>query len=136
MERAERLVHLVGDSFQHILTRQAEGDNSTISLGGACRFHDHSDIAGWVCKNCTICPYLQGAPVNKPPVEENGIEEDEKKLTEEDAMPVEAVVEETPVEYAMPVDAAVEDVALEDAQVVLREDLDAIVDDDTWKRTL
>ena len=31
------------DYFQHVLAGQIE--NSTFSFGGACRFHDHSDIA-------------------------------------------------------------------------------------------
>jgi BTB/POZ domain len=46
---------------------------SSISTGGACRFHDHSYINGWVRKGDSICPYPIGAPLL--PIEENGAEE-------------------------------------------------------------
>jgi len=138
------------DYFKHIQTK--EEDASTISSGGACRFHDHSDIPGWVCRNRTECPYPQGAPVDMPPVEE---EEHKKELTEEDAVPVEyampvdaaveesavetvveeTVVEEPAVDYAVPADAAPEDIAPEDAPVFVPENPDAMADD-SWKRML
>ena len=106
------------DYFKHVQTK--EEDASTISSGGACRFHDHSDVPGWVCRNRTVCPYPQGAPVDMPPVEEK---EHEDAVPVEYAMPVDAgveepaveetvveetLVEEPAVDYAMPVDAVVE----------------------------
>ncbi|KAE9366360.1 hypothetical protein N431DRAFT_386690 [Stipitochalara longipes BDJ] len=33
-----------------------------IEAGGACRFHDHSDIRGWAFQNVADCPYPHGAP--------------------------------------------------------------------------
>jgi hypothetical protein len=33
-----------------------------IAAGGACRFHDHSDIRGWVVQDLSACPYPHGAP--------------------------------------------------------------------------
>jgi hypothetical protein len=33
-----------------------------IQDGGACRFHDHSDIYGWVPRDLPNCPYPHGAP--------------------------------------------------------------------------
>jgi len=30
--------------------------------GGACRFHDHSDIRGWAFQDVADCPYPHGAP--------------------------------------------------------------------------
>jgi hypothetical protein len=33
-----------------------------IAAGGACRFHDHSDIRGWVVQDLPACPYPHGAP--------------------------------------------------------------------------
>jgi hypothetical protein len=103
------------DYFKHTQTRQADtssinfgGDKLTISSGGACRFHDHSDIAGWVRKNRTICPYPQGPPVIMPPVEKDGVEEHEKESTEENTVQEDAAVVYA-TEDAMPMDAAVED---------------------------
>jgi hypothetical protein len=67
-----------------------------------CRFLDHSDIAGWVCRNRTECPYPQGAPVNMP-LKEGGVEEHEKEPTEEDVIPEDApvaVLEDLPSEAA------------------------------------
>jgi hypothetical protein len=129
------------DYFKHTQTRQADtssinfgGDNLTISSGGACRFHDHSDIAGWVRKNRTICPYPQGAPVIMPPVEEDGVEEHEKEPTEEDTVQEDAAVVYA-VEDAMPVDAAVEDAVLVDSAVEDAVAEDAVpVDADFWRR--
>jgi hypothetical protein len=43
------------DYFQHIQKDQT--DASSIKLGGACRFHDHSDIFGWVRGSDSTCPY-------------------------------------------------------------------------------
>jgi hypothetical protein len=33
-----------------------------IEAGGACHFHDHSDIRGWVLRDLPDCPYPHGAP--------------------------------------------------------------------------
>jgi hypothetical protein len=33
-----------------------------IEAGGACRFHDHSDIRGWGFRDLPDCPYPHGAP--------------------------------------------------------------------------
>lgn len=120
------------DYFKHIQAK--EEDASTISSGGACRFHDHSDIPGWVCRNHTECPYPQGAPVDMPPVEE----EHEKELTEEDAAPAEHAIgrrcgrgaAEPTVDYAVLMDAAPED-----ALVFVPENPDAMADY-SWKRML
>ena len=37
-------------------------DSDSIAAGGACRFHDHSDIRGWVVQDLPACPYPHGAP--------------------------------------------------------------------------
>jgi hypothetical protein len=37
-----------------------------IQDGGACRFHDHSDIRGWVLRDLPNCPYPHGAPRSLP----------------------------------------------------------------------
>jgi hypothetical protein len=37
-----------------------------IQDGGACRFHDHSDIGGWVLRDLSDCPYPHGAPRSLP----------------------------------------------------------------------
>lgn len=37
-----------------------------IQDGGACRFHDHSDIRGWVLRDLPTCPYPHGAPRSLP----------------------------------------------------------------------
>jgi hypothetical protein len=46
----------------------------SIVAGGACRFHDHSDIASWERKHTDQCPYPHGAPATLPksdsPIEE------------------------------------------------------------------
>jgi hypothetical protein len=34
--------------------------------GGACRFHNHSDVPGWKRTNVSECPYPQGGPVKLP----------------------------------------------------------------------
>lgn len=34
-----------------------------VSSNGACRFHDHSDVVGWVRKEVQTCPFPDGAPV-------------------------------------------------------------------------
>jgi hypothetical protein len=39
---------------------------SSIASGGACRFHDHSDVFAWEKKDISICPYPNGAPVVMP----------------------------------------------------------------------
>ena len=75
-----------------------EEDASTFSSGGACRFHDHSDTPGWVCRNRTECPYPQGAPVDMPPIEE---EEHEKELTEGDVMSEDAAAEDALADYTV-----------------------------------
>ena len=36
-----------------------------IHSGGACRFHDHSDVSGWVLENFPACPYPHGAPLQR-----------------------------------------------------------------------
>jgi hypothetical protein len=111
------------DYFLHIQTGQGDtsstgfgGDASTVSLGGACRFHDHSDIAGWVRKNCSKCPYPHGAPVDMLPVEEDGVEEQEEEQVKEEAaeeyVAAAEAVEDAEVEYAASAEA-VEDTAVE-----------------------
>jgi hypothetical protein len=112
------------DYFKHSQTKGE--DTSTISSGGACRFHDHSDIAGWVCRNRTECPYPQGAPVDMPP-EEDSVEEHEKEPTEEDAMPEDAPV--VVLEDPLSEDATLEDAMLEDAVLVDTAVEDAAVED-------
>jgi hypothetical protein len=37
-----------------------------IEDGGACRFHDHSDIRGWLLQDLPDCPYPHGAPLLLP----------------------------------------------------------------------
>jgi hypothetical protein len=37
-----------------------------IESGGACRFHDHSDIRGWSLQDVLECPYPHGAPRQIP----------------------------------------------------------------------
>jgi hypothetical protein len=103
------------DYFQHIQTGQADTssigfgvDTLSISWGGACRFHDHSDVAGWVRGNCSKCPYPHGAPV------EDDVGEHEKETAEEDAMP-EDVVDDAVPEEAVPEDAGQEDSGQEDS---------------------
>jgi len=38
----------------------------SLTPGGACRFHDHSDIPSWERKFTVECPYPHGAPVELP----------------------------------------------------------------------
>jgi hypothetical protein len=49
------------DYFQHKST--GEADNRGIESGGACRFHDHSDVSGWTLQDEIECPYPRGAPL-------------------------------------------------------------------------
>lgn len=49
------------DYFQHI--QKGQTDASSIKLGGACRFHDHSDTFGQVCGSDSACPYPYGVPL-------------------------------------------------------------------------
>jgi len=48
------------DYFQY--KNGSELYNEGIQDGGACRFHDHSDIRGWVLQDLPTCPYPHGAP--------------------------------------------------------------------------
>ncbi len=45
--------------------RTLEGQTSTkdVTSQGACRFHDHSDVFGWVRQDASTCPFPEGAPV-------------------------------------------------------------------------
>ena len=38
----------------------------SITAGGACRFHDHSDVPSWERKYTDHCPYPHGAPTKLP----------------------------------------------------------------------
>jgi len=48
------------DYFQY--NSSNEGKIEGIEAGGACRFHDHSDIRGWAFQDVADCPYPYGAP--------------------------------------------------------------------------
>jgi hypothetical protein len=48
------------DSFQY--QSGSELYSEGIESGGACRFHDHSDILGWQLQDVPDCPYPHGAP--------------------------------------------------------------------------
>ncbi len=37
--------------------------NQDVTSQGACRFHDHSDVFGWVRQEVRTCPFPEGAPV-------------------------------------------------------------------------
>lgn len=37
-----------------------------VASSGACRFHDHSDVPGWIRTELRDCPYPEGAPVEGP----------------------------------------------------------------------
>jgi hypothetical protein len=52
------------DYFQY--KNGSELYNEGIQDGGACRFHDHSDIRGWVLRDLPNCPYPHGAPRSFP----------------------------------------------------------------------
>jgi BTB/POZ domain len=39
---------------------------TSITSGGACRFHDHSDVFAWERKDIHKCPYPYGAPLVMP----------------------------------------------------------------------
>lgn len=94
------------DYFQHVLTGQI--DSLGFGSGGACRYHDHSDIAGWVRGNGIKCPYPRGAPLDMLSVEESGTGEIEGESAEEDAV-MEISVLEDPVEEEAVAGVATED---------------------------
>jgi hypothetical protein len=48
------------DYFQYKSGSDAYSEG--IECGGACRFHDHSDIRDWVLQDVIECPYPHGAP--------------------------------------------------------------------------
>jgi hypothetical protein len=52
------------DYFYHMQMGQTRV--ASIDSGGACHFHDHSDIFAWEKKDISICPYPNGAPVVMP----------------------------------------------------------------------
>lgn len=54
----EELTDFGWDYFQTI--QKASLDESNISWGGACRFHDHSDIFGWKQEAHEECPFSHG----------------------------------------------------------------------------
>ena len=49
------------DYFRHMQKGQVSSIH--VSSKGACRFHDHSDVFGWVRKEVQTCPFPDGAPV-------------------------------------------------------------------------
>lgn len=51
------------DYFQY--NSAGEAYDRGITSGGACRFHDHSDVSGWVLENFPTCPYPHGAPLQR-----------------------------------------------------------------------
>ncbi|PMD32209.1 hypothetical protein L207DRAFT_572457 [Hyaloscypha variabilis F] len=86
-----------------------------IEAGGACRFHDHSDIRGWAFQNVDDCPYPHGAPrllpgqsavhdivipgTDNPPQDEEAAPISSAEVAAEPKPSAEiAAVEETPVE--------------------------------------
>lgn len=42
--------------------QSTQSTQSDIGEGGACRFHDHSDVIGWKPDDDIVCPYAQGGP--------------------------------------------------------------------------
>ena len=46
--------------------RSQMGEPLNIAMGGACRFHDHSDIANWERRDTKLCPFPDGAPLKMP----------------------------------------------------------------------
>jgi hypothetical protein len=48
------------DYFQYKNNNETQSEG--IEAGGACRFHDHSDIRGWTLHDIPQCPYPHGAP--------------------------------------------------------------------------
>lgn len=89
-----------------------------IELGGACRFHDHSDIIrGWQLEDIPDCPYPHGAPRSIPKVVvsasvsvpaasgvvvEDIVSESEAKPVNKPLPSVEEVAEPEPVEIQPP----------------------------------
>ncbi len=58
MTKFEEMADFGWDYFQAM--QKASSDESDISWGGACRFHDHSDIFGWKQEVHGECPFLDG----------------------------------------------------------------------------
>jgi hypothetical protein len=97
-----------------------------IESGGACRFHDHSDIRGWALQDLPSCPYPHGAPrllpgefavhdivINTPRVEDEGAlisfaEEVAEPKVELDLQPVEEAAIEVALDLQSVEEAAVE----------------------------
>ncbi len=95
--------------FQCIQNGQT--DASSIKLGEACRFHDHSDIFGWVRESDYTCPYSHGVPLTMQEyrksfgnVLEDPVDERTKELTTVDESTAEPVAE--PAEEIGAVDEA------------------------------
>jgi len=52
------------DYFQRV--QMGQTSTTHVTLDGVCRFHDHSDVFGWVRGESHTCPYPDGAPVTVP----------------------------------------------------------------------
>jgi len=88
------------DYFHHNIV--AKGRLREPHEQGACKFHDHSDIVGWVPSFAKQCPYPYGAPLSVPEVEilSEALPEDLPESGEPDANGQEetvAVVDDPPV---------------------------------------
>ncbi|KAI9851901.1 MAG: hypothetical protein M1824_002451 [Vezdaea acicularis] len=107
------------DYFQHIQKGQA--DASSIKLGGACRFHDHSDTFGWIRGSGSSCSYPYGVPLTMQGYKKsfgNMLEEPTEEQTKE-IDPVDKALAESAYELTEergPVDEAPAESAYEPAE--------------------
>jgi hypothetical protein len=83
-EAFNRFPGLGWDYFKHTQTGPKQITNTT--SGGACSFHDHSDIPEPVLRSTKACPYPYGAPVSLVDAG-SGLQNVEQDVKEKDAAP-------------------------------------------------